>query len=256
MGVHATSAAYDASAWRLPASTAIGWALVLALAISTQFLIQPFVWRNWPLDDILAGWFRLAAADALIALSIAAAVIGVTRIRLLSPPARIAALAAALVIGAIAGEMLTRLAGIETPGPLIGAALRWLVIAGALTAIYGMWLRGQLAIAQAEAAEAERAERARLASATELTVLQRQIEPHFLFNTLATARGLYRRHPERGADLLAHLGLYMRSSLAGQSAVVGAARPGAGPGRGLSGCLSGRVWAVRLIAEIRGSTRA
>jgi len=218
MAVLAKASGYDAHAWRLRPATAFAWSLVLALAISTQFLVQPFVWRNWPLDDIFAGWFRVFAGNLVIALCVAAALVAAGSVRTVGAPLRAAAVASALLIGAVSGETIDRLLDIETPGPLLGAVIRWLVISGALTGLYYMWLRGQLALAQAEALDSERAERDRLASATELTVLQRQIEPHFLFNTLATARGLYRRHPERGADLLAHLSRYMQSSLAGQSA--------------------------------------
>jgi len=218
MGVLATSASYDAHAWRLRPATALGWSLVLALAISTQFLVQPFVWRNWPLEDIAGGWVRVFAGNAIIATCVGAALVAVGRVRLAGAGLRAATVACALFAGAIGGESIDRLFELQTPGPLLGAVVRWMVISGALTGLYYMWLSGQVALAQAETLDAERAERERLASATELTVLQRQIEPHFLFNTLATARGLYRRHPERGAELLAHLSRYMQSSLDSQSA--------------------------------------
>ena len=51
-------------------------ALLLALLASTQFLFQPFVWRNWPLDEVLLGWFDVAGWFALVALTISAAVLG------------------------------------------------------------------------------------------------------------------------------------------------------------------------------------
>jgi anti-sigma regulatory factor (Ser/Thr protein kinase) len=55
------------------------------------------------------------------------------------------------------------------------------------------------------AAASTEAERQR-AQAAELLYLQSQINPHFLFNALATIQGLTYEHPEKARALLAHLG--------------------------------------------------
>jgi len=46
-----------------------------------------------------------------------------------------------------------------------------------------------------------------------LAVLQAQIEPHFLFNTLASVRSLVRPEPERAIDTINALSEYLRSTL-------------------------------------------
>ena len=51
------------------------------------------------------------------------------------------------------------------------------------------------------------------ALASELKALQAQIEPHFLYNTLANARYLTRQDPERAAQMLEHLIAYLHSAL-------------------------------------------
>ena len=48
---------------------------------------------------------------------------------------------------------------------------------------------------------------------TQLRILQAQIEPHFLFNTLANVRHLYRSSIEAGEDMLDHLIAYLRSAM-------------------------------------------
>ncbi len=48
---------------------------------------------------------------------------------------------------------------------------------------------------------------------TELRLLQAQVEPHFLFNTLALLRGFITHDPEQGRRLLDHLIDYLRASL-------------------------------------------
>jgi len=49
--------------------------------------------------------------------------------------------------------------------------------------------------------------------AAELKALQAQVEPHFLFNTLANTRYLARQDPERAAQMLEHLIAYLHSAL-------------------------------------------
>jgi signal transduction histidine kinase len=46
-----------------------------------------------------------------------------------------------------------------------------------------------------------------------LSALQAQIEPHFLFNTLATVKRLYETAPERGREMLGSLISYLRAAL-------------------------------------------
>lgn len=51
------------------------------------------------------------------------------------------------------------------------------------------------------------------ALASDLKALQAQIEPHFLYNTLANTRYLVRHQPERAVGMLDHLIAYLRSAL-------------------------------------------
>lgn len=48
---------------------------------------------------------------------------------------------------------------------------------------------------------------------SQLRILQAQIEPHFLFNTLANVRHLYRSSVEEGEGMMDHLIVYLRSTL-------------------------------------------
>jgi signal transduction histidine kinase len=70
-----------------------------------------------------------------------------------------------------------------------------------------LWMAGR----QARALRLARLSQAALAS--ELKALQAQIEPHFLYNTLANTRYLVRHQPERAVDMLDHLIAYLRSAL-------------------------------------------
>jgi LytS/YehU family sensor histidine kinase len=60
--------------------------------------------------------------------------------------------------------------------------------------------------------ELRRVQTQRQAAATQLCALRGQIEPHFLFNTLATVRRLHQTDPAQGAPLLGHFISYLRST--------------------------------------------
>ncbi len=68
-------------------------------------------------------------------------------------------------------------------------------------------------IAAMHAAEVDRLALDREMSAARLQVLQAQIEPHFLFNTLANVRRLYQTRPASGRDMLDNLMRYLEVAL-------------------------------------------
>lgn len=95
-----------------------------------------------------------------------------------------------------------------------GALLLPLAFTGWLgLAIYLLHERDQAA-AQSLHDEAERKlDLERQASEARLQVLQSQIEPHFLFNSLAHVRRLYRTNPDAGRAMMGHLSRYMIAAL-------------------------------------------
>ena len=100
---------------------------------------------------------------------------------------------------------------------------RWTWGAG----IVGLWsLVGGLGFALAHFAREEAGARRRLSDAgcaretldaqmvqARLSALQAQIEPHFLFNTLANVKRLYETAPQRGREMLVSLIDYLRAAL-------------------------------------------
>ncbi|WP_244108494.1 sensor histidine kinase [Burkholderia anthina] len=69
-------------------------------------------------------------------------------------------------------------------------------------------MRATLETERRQAAEARQAE-----TAARLALLQAQIEPHFLFNTLANVQSLIERDPARASTMLDSLNRYLRASL-------------------------------------------
>jgi signal transduction histidine kinase len=190
--------------------------------LSTQFLIQPFVWRNWPLQAVFAGWLHIAVDRLLVAAPIGLAVWLSTRPSARNPGVRIALIGLAVVIGAGLGELL-RLAldpfADRPDGPAIaGRILNWILVSAAGAGIASFWRRqGDLATVAAEAGAADARAR-RMLLASELEGLQRQIEPHFLFNTLATIKSFGRTAPDDAHALLERLFGYLSRIFALSSA--------------------------------------
>lgn len=90
-----------------------------------------------------------------------------------------------------------------SPGQLFGAALLFGVLVLSLP----------LGVAQRQARALELSELQRAALSVELKSLQAQVEPHFLYNTLANTRYLARHDPEQAVRMLDHLIAYLRTAL-------------------------------------------
>jgi LytS/YehU family sensor histidine kinase len=195
-----------------------GLSTAIAFGMSLQFLAQLFVWRNWPVSEVFEGW-RYIFRDRLIVATMIALPVAFLDIlrskRPQSPLRRSALLAVSVLAGAIAGEWLVRLLDDEQTAvaPLLAAALRWSAVAFAVATTYYLWR------ASADSAERFRQESLRRQSVdqqlarTRLTALRQQIEPHFLFNTLATVRRLHQVDPVAGAGVLAQFIDYLRRVL-------------------------------------------
>ena len=194
----------------------IGASVAIALLMSTQYLIQPFVWRNWPWDEVLIGWLEVACNRIVIAVCIGAALFAVGRLQLAGLHRRTAGLAVGILAGSTAGELV--LLASDAPGAARDAAAvlsqvaRWSVVAASVAAIWYLWRSATESTTAAQALALRRVQLERQATEARLEVLRGQIEPHFLFNTLATVRRLQQVNPAEGARLLAHFVAYLRSA--------------------------------------------
>jgi signal transduction histidine kinase len=205
------------AAWRLPIGTMLPWSLAIGLLMSTEFLFQPFVWRNWPIDEVVMGWLELARDSLIVAVSIGLTLWVCAPLPARSTGARAVLLAMAIVLGASAGQLM--LIGIDSFSAaqglpsLVARVLRWSVIAASAAGIYFLWRHSLDAGTAAAAAELRRVQIERQAVQTRLQALRSQIEPHFLFNTLATVRRLHHTEPTGGAQLLGDFLTYLRLAL-------------------------------------------
>jgi sensor histidine kinase YesM len=128
-----------------------------------------------------------------------------------------AAVAAAIVGGAVAGGMLGRLltgVGTAPDGSHEAQSLLIGLVFGSIAAVF-FWLRERNATLERDlqARELAKLEAEKQGLAAQLRMLQAQIEPHFLFNSLANVAALIEADPKSAAQLLEALICYLRSSL-------------------------------------------
>jgi len=149
-------------------------------------------------------------------------IMGPARVKRLSPVAKIVLYAGVPIIGVLVGYSAgMTFMGVDVPALIIqrpNILLAIAVLSILMTVFWNRWLtnRARLAEAQAEQAriEAHANELERQAVTARLQALQAQIEPHFLFNTLANVVSLIDTDPARARGMLERLIELLRSSLA------------------------------------------
>src|SRR5258706_8199318 len=136
---------------------------------------------------------------------------------------REARMALAVVIGSFVGTIITSMIKGRNPVTMLqhdGALWRVLITVslgvgfGSVILLVTMY-REQKARAAMEAhrAEAERQRIERQMLSAQLRTMQAQVEPHFLFNTLATVQHLVDVDPPRASAMLGSLIAYLRAAL-------------------------------------------
>jgi signal transduction histidine kinase len=204
-------------AWIVPRAGVV-FAALICFTLSTQFFFQRMLWERWPAGEIAAAWLLNLRDYAVIAAAILLALVlaGALPLRRFAP--RVLLFGAALLTGAALGEwavlwLLWRAWPTVDVATVLQQSLRWLPIGAVTGAIVLFRQRTReldLRIHETDVARL-RVEQQRVE--LQLQLLQSQIEPHFLFNTLATIRRLHQTDPMRGRETLAGFVHYLRSAL-------------------------------------------
>jgi signal transduction histidine kinase len=201
-----------------PASLTL--AVLVCIAFSTQFLFQGSARQEWAAGVIPSVWFGAFWQAGLVAMIILLAVLIAGRLPLTSTTARVACFAAALLTSACLGEWIVLwiqwgawpTASFEA---ILPRAFRWIPVASVGAAILVGRQRARELANRLHRAEIQRLQLEKQQTALQLQQLQSQIEPHFLFNTLATIRRLQTTDPCRGRETLTGFVAYLKASLPG-----------------------------------------
>jgi LytS/YehU family sensor histidine kinase len=192
--------------------------LALCFVLSTEVLFSPGTFAQWTPAQIADGWLEVFADTLCLGLCAMLAVAGADR---LLPPdgnARLASLVAVVVLAGCGGYAALTVyhypAGYYPPLlVLVGEALRAVLLAVMLTLVWAVQRRNARALQRIGQLELNSAALQRRMLEAQLKVMEAQIEPHFLFNTLATVKCLYQSGTAGGERMLASLGLYLGAAL-------------------------------------------
>jgi len=199
--------------WRVPIGAALGCAMGVSFLLSLQFLTQDWVWANWPVDEVLLAWLYLLRDRLVVGLAITLLVWSAGLLPVASLRWRAVLLAGTIVFGALVGEIALRLLVDEPRRELGEIAARWSLVALSIAAMFYLWRNSIEVHARWQAETLDRLRGQQQLANAQLVALKNQIEPHFLFNTLATVRQLHRTEPSAGAVLLADFIDYLRRAM-------------------------------------------
>ena len=206
---------YGMEDWSEP--LVLGVAGVLACLISTQFFVQPFVWENWSVSEVFQGWLPIAGDRLIVAVSIAIGILLARRWLLSGRAGGWLIMVGAILIGAVVGETARLL--IDPFGDsrdvvaIVARVLQWTLLASVIGATLAAWWASGDESVRADLAARARLQLRQSAAVAEFEALNWQIEPHFLFNTLATIQHLRRTEPTQGEHLLARLFDFIAANL-------------------------------------------
>ena len=206
----------DAWMCHRPAVTALAFA---AFYLSTQMLLQSTLFELWTPADILSAWLDYLLELALLGLLLYATYLAVhAACARAGRWLRLAGMALALYAvtwGFMLGSAWWRSGGAAVPDLYFSAAMagRMAIVPVYMVGVQTLWQRARDLEAEAKASRQSAAALERASRTMRLQLLKAQIEPHFLFNTLANVRQLYRSQPERAAPVMHSLQRYLRAAL-------------------------------------------
>ncbi len=103
--------------------------------------------------------------------------------------------------------------GHARPSQFLWTGISAFIMGLCVSLFFMLKFREAWARAQVLKAEADRSKLSRQAIEAELKLMQAQVEPHFLFNTLASVQYLIETDPPQAAKLLTHLLSYLRAAV-------------------------------------------
>jgi len=130
-----------------------------------------------------------------------------------NPAVAVVAVVAACVVAAVMRYAIGATPASEGAAFMLLVFISWLAAGAVLVAGYVFFLRSQAAQAEAGAAQLRRGALETQGLAARLRLLQAQVEPHFIFNTLSNVRRLCQSDAAAGRAMLAHLARYLRAAL-------------------------------------------
>jgi hypothetical protein len=198
----------------------LGLVALVSLANATR-RVSPYFWGEATSGELLLIGASHFGTSLIIALTVTLAVVATYNLVSADPKRRYPAIAAAVILSSGAGTLMLIALEPSNWSELLAAPVRYisgiwgryLMFSGLFTAVYVYLRNADESLARAREVEVDRDRLDQQMDEARLQVLQAQIEPHFLFNTLSTLRRLYRSAPGPAAEMLDNLMRYLTVAL-------------------------------------------
>ena len=197
----------------------MAFTVAVCAVVSSQVFFQPTLFTPFDLEGIARAWLDYFGETLVMGLPVMlgatlAEVIVVGRSRWISVPI----LTVAMTIGAIAGALLL-IPYYDSPldsafdRRFVSDVVYWLLIGAGIVLIYVLQQRAAAAAAAAHQAQLDQIALSKQMLEAQLQVMRAQIEPHFLFNSLANLKRLTQMDVTGGVSMLDNLVHYLRAAL-------------------------------------------
>jgi signal transduction histidine kinase len=191
---------------------------LLCFVVSTQVLFNPSILEDWTLWEVFAGWLEQFLDALFVGGCMLVAVTLTDQALAENAGLRLPGFVLVVVLAgffAVAGLTVIHYPAGYYPATahLAGEALRFIVLGTLVTLVWAVQKRNARARLRLQRVAIDSAALNRRMLEAELQVMEAQIEPHFLFNTLATVKRLYRSEPRSGERMLESLGHYLEHAL-------------------------------------------
>lgn len=193
--------------------------LAVCVLVSTSVLFQPHFYQLFVPELVWRAWLDYLGECLLMGVPI---MVTLTLVEVLTRGRHRAVVALAsfiaLVIGAVVGASLLLVYYDMDPDAwgapeFMGDVFYWTLIGGGVAVIYGFQQGATAAASALHRAQIDQVALARQMMEARLQVMRAQIEPHFLFNTLANVKRLCQTDVEGGVAMLDNLIRYLRAAL-------------------------------------------
>ena len=207
-----TPALIDGLSW-----SALALVLAYCALTSLESMLSPHMGVFGSGRDMVLSWlvripiFMVMGVTVLITALVVLNAAG--RAGRLNPVLAVAAAVAGCLVASVTRYAIGAAPAADGPAFIVSAFISWFIPAAALVAGYVFYLHTRAVREQVNAAELQRAALEKQQLETQLCLLQAQIEPHFLFNTLSNVRRLCQSDAGAGRAMLAQLARYLRAAL-------------------------------------------
>ena len=207
-----------AKCWSSLTGGRIVFVFAVATMVAAQSLVQPVSAMHWSVGELLPAfadkWIEVTLVAWTLFLGVSLAKVWLPREGLTRIVTLMAVMVLFALLGCLLGYWATYDEGFFPPPSFIASdTVRWTIIGGVLLVVDDLITRQRRSMACLRENETRVARLDRQVDEARLQLMQAQIEPHFLFNTLANVKRLCATDADGGRELLAQLMMYLRAAL-------------------------------------------